>query len=240
MEGRLNQVKYDLLRNQQLAKEAEQRKNDLVVYLAHDLKTPLTSVIGYLSLLRDERQISEELRRKYLSIAATKAERVEDLINEFFEITRFSLRNLTLDTARINLTRMIEQIVDEFKPLLAPKGHRVGHDHRAHREEEEPKHEQHCLKGAALPRWCQESRQCAAGSQAQEEDGLATWPIGHGAHHRSPEKGGGSERRYVLHPWCIMGRNRSCIALASISDIWTRSSVCYSSRILARTVFQGI
>jgi two-component system sensor histidine kinase VanS len=44
------------------------------------------------------------------------------LINEFFEITRFSLKNLTLDTARINLTRMIEQIVDEFRPLLAPKG----------------------------------------------------------------------------------------------------------------------
>jgi two-component system sensor histidine kinase VanS len=122
VEGRLNQVKYDLLRNQQLAKEAEQRKNDLVVYLAHDLKTPLTSVIGYLSLLRDERQISEELRGKYLSIAATKAEKLEDLINEFFEITRFSLKNLTLDTARINLTRMLEQMADEFKPLLAPKG----------------------------------------------------------------------------------------------------------------------
>ncbi|NLF74895.1 MAG: GHKL domain-containing protein [Chloroflexi bacterium] len=122
VEGRLHQVRYDLLRNQQLASEAEQRKNDLIVYLAHDLKTPLTSVIGYLSLLCDERHISEELRRKYLSIALAKAEKLEDLINEFFEITRFSLKDLTLDPARINLTRMIEQIADEFKPLLAPKG----------------------------------------------------------------------------------------------------------------------
>lgn len=53
------------------------------MYLAHDLKTPLSSVIGYLTLLRDESQISKELREKYLSITLSKAERLEDLINEF-------------------------------------------------------------------------------------------------------------------------------------------------------------
>lgn len=53
------------------------------MYLAHDLKTPLSSVIGYLTLLRDESQISKELREKYLSITLGKAERLEDLINEF-------------------------------------------------------------------------------------------------------------------------------------------------------------
>ena len=74
VEGQLNQVKFQLERNIRVAKEAEQRKNDLIVYLAHDLKTPLTSVIGYLTLLRDEGQISEELRTKYLSISLEKAE----------------------------------------------------------------------------------------------------------------------------------------------------------------------
>lgn len=121
VEDRLNQIKYNSLRNQQLAKEAEQRKNDLVVYLAHDLKTPLTSVIGYLTLLRDEQQISPELREKYLSISVEKAQRLETLINEFFEITRFNLNELILETTKVNLTRMLEQIVDEFKPMMLPK-----------------------------------------------------------------------------------------------------------------------
>jgi len=78
------------------------------MYLAHDLKTPLSSVIGYLTLLRDESQISEELRKKYLSISLDKAERLEDLINEFFEIARFNISNITLQYTKINLTRLLE------------------------------------------------------------------------------------------------------------------------------------
>ena len=92
-----------------------------MVYLAHDLKTPLTSVIGYLTLLRDEGEISEGLRQKYLSISLDKAERLEELINEFFEITRFNLSTLTLEPSRVNLTRMLEQLVYEFKPMLDEK-----------------------------------------------------------------------------------------------------------------------
>ena len=93
----------------------------LVVYLAHDLKTPLTSVIGYLTLLNDEEEISPRLRKKYLSVSLDKAERLEDLINEFFEITRFSLTHLTLELRKINLSRMLEQTVFEFGPMLAEK-----------------------------------------------------------------------------------------------------------------------
>lgn len=120
-EVQLNDLKNQMEKNVRAAKEAEQRKNDLIVYLSHDLKTPLTSVIGYLTLLRDEGQISEELRTKYLSISLEKAEHLEDLINEFFEITRFNLSTLTLETSRVNLTRMLEQITYEFQPMLKEK-----------------------------------------------------------------------------------------------------------------------
>lgn len=121
VENKMNQIKINVERNQRIAKEAEQRKNDLIVYLAHDLKTPLTSVIGYLTLLRDEGQISRELQEKYISIALQKSERLENLINEFFEITRFNLSNLSLELSRVNLTRMMEQITFEFQPMFLEK-----------------------------------------------------------------------------------------------------------------------
>lgn len=122
VQDELNLVREDALRNAILAKESDQRKNDLVVYLAHDLKTPLTSIIGYLTLLCDEQQISDELREKYLSIALDKAERLEDLINEFFEITRFNISNIELEYSRVNLNRFLEQLIFEFKPILSDKG----------------------------------------------------------------------------------------------------------------------
>ncbi len=122
IEDEMNLVREQALRDRFLAREAEQRKNDLIVYLAHDLKTPLTSVIGYLTLLCDEPQISSELKNRYAGIALHKAERLEDLINEFFDITRFNLSSITLEPERVNLSRMLEQIVYEFDPILEEKG----------------------------------------------------------------------------------------------------------------------
>ncbi|MCM1569399.1 MAG: HAMP domain-containing histidine kinase [Roseburia sp.] len=119
---RLNQIKSQLNVSRMQAREAEQRKNDLVVYLAHDLKTPLTSVMGYLSLLEETEELPYAQRQKYLGIASKKAMRLEELINEFFEITRFNLTHMELEKRQINFTHLLEQTSFEFEPQFAEKG----------------------------------------------------------------------------------------------------------------------
>lgn len=121
VESQMNEIKMNVREKERQAKEAEQRKNDLVVYLAHDMKTPLTSVIGYLTLLCDEKEISPELRQKYLNIVLNKAEHLEDLMNEFFDVTRFNLTSIELELEQVNLSMMLEQMLFEFQPLFAPK-----------------------------------------------------------------------------------------------------------------------
>lgn len=122
MEKRLNSIKGKLEKRRMAAWEAEQRKNDLVVYLAHDIKTPLTSVIGYLSLLDEAPDMPPEQKAKYVGITLEKAYRLEQLIDEFFEITRFNLQTIRLSKSKINLTFMLQQMADEFYPMLAPEG----------------------------------------------------------------------------------------------------------------------
>lgn len=122
VERKLNQIMVNVRDSRQEARETEQRKNDMIIYMAHDLKTPLTSVIGYLTLLRDETDLSEEFRRKYLDVAWNKAVHLEELINEFFEMTRYNYAHMSLERSEVNMSMMVEQILYEFKPLFQPKG----------------------------------------------------------------------------------------------------------------------
>lgn len=122
VERKMNQIMNHIQQSERNAKETEQRKNEMIIYMAHDLKTPLTSVIGYLTLLKDESDISKQLRQKYLNIAWNKAGRLEELVNEFFEITRFNFSQMTLEYSMVNMSMMLEQILYEFKPLFQQKG----------------------------------------------------------------------------------------------------------------------
>lgn len=124
-EEKLNTVHQTLRSRASELMLEEQRKNDLVMYLAHDIKTPLTSVVGYLSLLDESPELSEEQRAAYTHTALEKAYRLEHLVDEFFEITRYNLQQITLQVSQINLTYMFIQMTDELYPLLSEKGMQV-------------------------------------------------------------------------------------------------------------------
>ena len=120
-EWQLRQALQNQRQAMDAARLAEQRKNDLIVYLAHDLKTPLTSVQGYLELLDEQPDIPAEQRRKFIHIAADKAVRLEELINEFFEITRFNLSEVAYQKTNVNLSVLLLQLEEEFYPILEDK-----------------------------------------------------------------------------------------------------------------------
>lgn len=118
VERKLADVKRMLAERADKAKRAEHQKNDLVVYLAHDIKTPLTSVIGYLSLLDETPDMPDEEKAKYIHTAWEKANRLRTLVNEFFEITRSHSESLPIQKTKVDLYYMIAQISDELYPQL--------------------------------------------------------------------------------------------------------------------------
>ena len=123
-----NMADYTVLLKEQFQNSEERlraesvRKNELVAYLAHDLKTPLTSVIGYISLLKEASDMPVEQRAKYTGIALEKALRLESLFNEFFDITRYNLQEIVLEEETFDLGFLLMQMADEFYPVLEQHG----------------------------------------------------------------------------------------------------------------------
>lgn len=118
VEKKLNHFKTEAIKNERLARENEQKKDELIVYLVHDIKTPLTSMIGYLSLLSEIKDMPQEQRNRYIGIALDKSYRLEYLINELFDVARFNSEKIVLEKEEINLNLMLEQIADDFYPTL--------------------------------------------------------------------------------------------------------------------------
>lgn len=97
---------------------SESSKDQLIVNLAHDLRTPLTSVLGYLDLIIKDEGLAEEQVRHFLAIAYTKSQRLEGLIDELFEITKMNYGMLPVDKKRINLTDLLNQLKEELYPVF--------------------------------------------------------------------------------------------------------------------------
>lgn len=125
MEQKLITIQQTLEKRERDVKTSEQHKNDVVMYLAHDIKTPLTSVIGYLSLLDEACDMPLEQKAKYIKITLEKANRLERLVNEFFEIARYNFKADALPKESIDLYYMLAQMTDEFYPLLSEKGKQI-------------------------------------------------------------------------------------------------------------------
>ena len=132
VDGAFPEVESAMMRVRERQRAAEQalrdessRKDDLVTYLAHDLKTPLASVVGYLSLLHEAPDLPEEQRVRFTGVALDKAHRLDALIEEFFDITRFDFHDIVLTRGYVDLNLMLAQVADEFYPTLTEQNKQV-------------------------------------------------------------------------------------------------------------------
>ncbi|MHA7964039.1 sensor histidine kinase [Paenibacillus sp. CAU 1782] len=103
-------------------RRAEQAKNELITNVSHDLRTPLTSVVGYLGLIDQDRYRDEVELRHYISIAYDKSQRLNDLINDLFEYTRMRHDNISLKLEALNLTELLKQLLVQYRLALQEAG----------------------------------------------------------------------------------------------------------------------
>ncbi|MBS6194983.1 MAG: HAMP domain-containing histidine kinase [Clostridiales bacterium] len=114
--GYLNQMQEKIKEIMERERMAEHTKNDLISSVAHDLRTPLTSIIGYLGWIKEQPDLNEEIRQKYLDIAYRKAEHLERLTNELFGFVKLEHREMSLQMGMLDLEQLLEQLIDECYP----------------------------------------------------------------------------------------------------------------------------
>lgn len=102
-------------------REAERTKNELITNVAHDLRTPLTSIIGYLELLSGSAQIPSDMQKKYISITYTKAKRLEKLIEDLFGFTKLNYGKISMKVSKVDIIKLLSQLLEEFYPNFVDK-----------------------------------------------------------------------------------------------------------------------
>ena len=121
MAANLNKMVEDLKELMDKERESERTKNELITNVAHDLRTPLTSIIGYLELLSGDVKLEPEIQKKYINIAYVKTKRLEKLIEDLFGFTKMNYGKLSMHVGQVDVVKLLSQLLEEFYPSFVDK-----------------------------------------------------------------------------------------------------------------------
>ncbi|MGM0845105.1 MAG: HAMP domain-containing sensor histidine kinase [Bacillota bacterium] len=113
----INYMSKELENKFEHERRMEASKNELITNVSHDLRTPLTSILGYLDLLK-KGQYQEGQQQVYIETIYSKSQRLKSLIDELFEYTRLTDPNLHLNLMEMDLAALLEQIAGEYTPIF--------------------------------------------------------------------------------------------------------------------------
>lgn len=122
MAANLNSMTDDIRKLMESERESERTKNELITNIAHDLRTPLTSIIGYLEILAEKKELPEDVKERYVEIAYTKSKKLQQLINDLFGLTKLSYGKIAMRVTSIDLVKLLGQLLTEFYPNFESAG----------------------------------------------------------------------------------------------------------------------
>lgn len=122
MAANLNHMAADIKKLMEKERESERTKNELITNVAHDLRTPLTSIIGYLELLAGNQQVPADMQNKYIEIAYGKSRRLQKLIEDLFGFTKLNCGKIAMHVGQIDIVKLLGQLVEEAYPNFVEKG----------------------------------------------------------------------------------------------------------------------
>lgn len=121
MAANLNKMVEDLRDLMDRERESERTKNELITNVAHDLRTPLTSIIGYLELLSEGKELPADMQKKYIDIAYVKTKRLEKLIEDLFGFTKLNYGKISMQVGKVDVVKLLSQLLEEFYPNFMDK-----------------------------------------------------------------------------------------------------------------------
>ncbi len=124
----INEMSRELKYRREKEKEIENAKNDLISNVSHDLRTPLTSITGYVDLLKRKEYKNEEELNEYVDVIYHKSQNLQILINELFEYTKLTTPGIRINSSTVDLSGLLEQLVGEYIPILSREGLTIERD----------------------------------------------------------------------------------------------------------------
>ena len=113
----INYMAAELEHKIERERQIERAKNELITNVSHDLRTPLTSIMGYLRLLKDKKYETIDQHDNYVDIAYGKAEKLKGLMEDLFEYTKLSNETIQLNWQKVALNELLEQLIEELVPV---------------------------------------------------------------------------------------------------------------------------
>ena len=122
MAANLNRMVEEIRELMDKERESERTKNELITNIAHDLRTPLTSIIGYLELLSNGASIDPDMQKKYIDVTYTKAKRLQKLIEDLFGFTKLNYGKISMRVSKVDIVKLLSQLLEEFYPTFMERG----------------------------------------------------------------------------------------------------------------------